>query len=65
MSKQQMIQAIRERNRSVSDEFLVRFDEKALGAYLRRLTNIHGHRGRSSVWVRNSSDRAVVARACA
>lgn len=64
MSKQQMIQAIRERNRSVSDEFLVRFDEKALQAYLSRLTNILGHRGRSSVWVRPDNERTVMGRIC-
>ena len=64
MSKQQMIQAIRERNRSVSDEFLVRFDENTLKAYLARLTTIVGHRGRSSVWVRTGHDHAAIARVC-
>ena len=65
MSKQQMIEAIRHHNRSVSDEFLVNFDEKTLQAYLSRLTKVLGHRGRSSVWVRPDTGRAIVSRACA
>ncbi|MFA9478619.1 hypothetical protein ACERK3_09960 [Phycisphaerales bacterium AB-hyl4] len=62
MSKQQMIEAIRERNRSVSSEYLVKFDERALQNYLRRLTDVLGHRGRESRWVREGGDRAVVTR---
>ncbi|GAB4107944.1 MAG: hypothetical protein Kow00105_12670 [Phycisphaeraceae bacterium] len=65
MSKQQMIELIRQRNRSASSEFLVKFDEEALSNYLRRLTTLQGHRGRSSVWVRQGANPASVTRACA
>ena len=46
-------------------EFLVKFDEEALRTYLRRLTTVHGHRGRSSVWVRDGIASASITRACA
>lgn len=62
MSKQEMIEQIRERNRSASVEFLVHFDEQALTSYLNRLTRINGRRGRDSVWVRDGLSRAVVTR---
>ena len=62
MSKHQMVEAIRQRNRSASMEFLMTFDEQTLQTYLRRLTNVVGHRGRQSVWVRESASRAVVTR---
>lgn len=65
MSKQQMIEQIRERNRSASNDFLVKFDEEALQNYLQRLTTLQGHRGRSSVWVRKGIAPASVMRACA
>jgi hypothetical protein len=65
MSKQQMIELIRERNRSASNEFLVKFDEEALRTYLRRLTHVQGNRGRSSVWVRRGIAPASIMRACA
>ena len=65
MSKQQMIERIREHNRSASSEFLVKFDEEALSTYLRRLTTLQDHRGRSSVWVRKGIAPASVMRACA
>ncbi len=65
MSKQQMIDLIRQRNRSASSEFLVKFDEDALKTYLRRLTTVQGHRGRSSVWVRSGIAPAATMRACA
>lgn len=65
MSKQQMIEQICERNRSASSEFLVKFDEEALSTYLRRLTTLQDHRGRSSVWVRKGVASASVMRACA
>ncbi len=62
MNKQEMIEQIRSRNRSASVEFLVHFDEKALTSYLNRLTRVNGHRGRDSVWVRESESRAIVTR---
>ncbi len=52
MTKQQMIEAIRQRNRSAQQEFLVRFDEASLRSYLDRLTVVAGRRGRDSIWVR-------------
>lgn len=65
MSKQQMIDLIRQRNRSASNEFLVKFDEEALQTYLRRLTTLQDHRGRASVWVRQGIAPATITRACA
>ena len=65
MSKQQMMEMIRERNRSASNEFLVKFDEEALSTYLRRLTTLQDHRGRSSVWIRKGIAPASITRACA
>jgi hypothetical protein len=65
MSKQQMIDLIRQRNSSASTDFLVKFDEEALRIYLRRLTTVQGHRGRSSVWVRHGIAPASTTRACA
>ena len=63
MNKQQLIEHIRERNRSVSDAYLVRFNEQALQSYLDRLTHVVGHRGRDSRWVRQGDGPAVVTRA--
>ena len=65
MSKQQMIDLIRQRNRSASSEFLVKFDEEALQTYLQRLTTLQDHRGRASVWVRQGIAPATITRACA
>jgi len=62
MNKRQMIEQIRQRNQSASDEFLLGFDEGALEQYLERLTSVVGHRGKDSVWVRSSEAPAVVAR---
>lgn len=65
MSKQQMIEAIREHNRSAPDTFLGGFNEQALASYLRRLTTVLGCRGRGSVWVREAETPAIVTRAAA
>ena len=65
MSKNEMIEKIRRCNRSASDEFLLSFDERTLGDYLSRLTNLNGRRGRNSVWVRQTTHPAVTQRACA
>ena len=62
MSKQQIIEEIRRHNRSAQPDFLGMFDEPALERYLRRLTQVHGHRGRSSVWVRDGETAAIVTR---
>jgi hypothetical protein len=65
MSKQQMIEQIRQQNRSASNEFLLGFDEPSLHSYLQRLMTLRGHRGRSSIWVRQTTSRSVTAHACA
>jgi hypothetical protein len=65
MSKQQMIEAIRQHNRSAGSDFLLGFNERALDSYLRRLTTVQGVRGRQSVWVREGDTPAVVTRAMA
>ncbi|MEM6331774.1 MAG: hypothetical protein AAF823_00325 [Planctomycetota bacterium] len=54
MSKHQMIEAIRQRNRSATVEYLTDFDEDELKTYLARLTDLIGHRGPDSVWTRNT-----------
>ncbi len=65
MSKQQMIEMIRQRNRSASNEFLIKFDEEALRNYLSRLTKLQDHRGRTTVWVRSGISPASITRQCA
>lgn len=62
MSKQQMIDAIRQHNRTADEDFLASFDEQSLQRYLKRLTDIHGRRGKSSVWVREARTPAIVSR---
>ena len=62
MSKQQVIDAIRQHNRSASTDYLIRFNKEALEDYLQRLTMIQGRRGRDSIWIRRTTDRAVVSR---
>ncbi|MEO0965058.1 MAG: hypothetical protein AAFY08_08050 [Planctomycetota bacterium] len=63
MTKQQMIDAIRQRNRSASVEYLTSFDEDDLQVYLTRLTDLIGRRGRSSVWTRDTTEPCFVHRA--
>ncbi|MEM1210119.1 MAG: hypothetical protein AAF842_02240 [Planctomycetota bacterium] len=63
MTKQQMIDAIRQRNRSASVEYLTSFDEDDLQTYLTRLTDLIGRRGRSSVWTRDTTEPCFVHRA--
>ena len=62
MSKQQLIDAIRNHNRSAQDAFLVTFDQQVLETYLRRLQTVQGKRGAGSVWVRPGDSPAVVTR---
>ena len=62
MSKQQMIEAIQQKSRGATPEFLARFDEASLQLYLRRLTTVVGRRGRGSVWVREGHSPAIVTR---
>ena len=65
MTKQQTIDLIRQRNQSASTEFLTRFDEQSLDAYLRRLSTVCNHRGRGSRWVRDTKSPAVTTRVAA
>ncbi len=60
MSKAQIIDAIRKQNPTALPEFLGDFGERELESYLRRLTQVHGQRGRRSVWVREGDTHAVV-----
>jgi hypothetical protein len=62
MSKQQLIEAIQEHNRSVNDDFLKGFELGDLETYLQRLTRIANHRGRETGWVRSGAAPAVVTR---
>jgi hypothetical protein len=62
MSKQQLIEAIREHNRSASDDFLVSFDETALTNYLNHLQFKTSPRGVNSRWIRTGETPAVVSR---
>jgi len=62
-SKKQMIEQIRQRNHSASDEFLLDFDEPALEQYLDRLTSVVGRRGKDSIWVRETDSPAIISRA--
>lgn len=62
MSKQQLIEAIREHNRSASDDFLIGFDEAALSNYLNHLQYKIGPRSGAAAWVRTGETPAVVTR---
>ena len=62
MSKEQMIKAIRNRNRTAKEEYLGTFTEEALQQYLNRLTCVLGQRGRNSRWIRNTTSPAVITR---
>lgn len=64
MSKQDLIAAIRQHNRTATPDFLVHFDEAALQTYLARLTTLNGQRGRDTGWVRTGAAPAVTERAC-
>jgi len=65
MNKLRMIEEIRSHNRSARTDFLVHFNEEALSEYLSRLNRCQNHRGRDSVWVRQTPEPAMVTRACA
>lgn len=60
MSKHEIIEAIRQVNRTANPEYLVRFEQRALESYLRRLTTVLNRRGRDSRWVREGDTHAVV-----
>ena len=62
MSKHELIERIRQINRSAPTDFLVHFEPKALEDYLSRLSlPLHG-RGPRSVWVRTGNHPAVCTR---
>ncbi len=62
MSKREMIDAIRRQNPTADEEFLTGFDPRVLEIYLQRLTQLHGRRGRDSVWVRCGDTPAIIER---
>ena len=59
MSKHQIIDRIRQQNRSADVAFLATFNEEALNTYLKRLVLT---RGKSSGWVREGKAPAAVTR---
>jgi hypothetical protein len=61
MSKQQLIEAIRQHNRSASSEFLVEFSQEALNDYLTHLRYKQRPRASAS-WIRRGDSAAVVTR---
>lgn len=63
MSKPQVIEAICQHNRSADANFLIRFEERELRAYLDRLVRLRSSRGRQSVWVRDTAAPAVIGKA--
>jgi hypothetical protein len=58
MSKHELIDAIRQQNRTASEQFLRGFDEPALKAYLSRLSLGRKRGTRESVWVRPAAEPA-------
>lgn len=65
MSKNEIIAAIRQVNRTAQEELLIRCDETALAQYLQRLKELNNRRGRTSVWVRTGETTAIVRRVAA
>ena len=61
MSKSETIERIQQATPGVKAAFLADFDEAELDSYLRRLTEVLGHRGPGSVWVREPNTPAVFA----
>lgn len=59
MSKHQIIEKIRQQNRSAAVAFLATFKEEVLSTYLKRLAL---SRGRSSGWVRQGKAPAAMTR---
>jgi hypothetical protein len=62
LSKDQIIAAIQQINRSARAEWLRLFDAQALQRYLDHLEQTLEPRGGHSIWVRPSETRAVVTR---
>jgi len=62
MSKHQLIEQIRQLNRSAAEDFLVHFNEQALENYLKRLALAREGRGPTSRWVRPGDIAAAFTR---
>lgn len=63
MSKQQIIEAIREHNPGAGTDFLARFDTAALFRYLDRLRYMNASRREKPMWIRFAETPAAVTRA--
>ncbi|MEM1445629.1 MAG: hypothetical protein AAGF84_06205 [Planctomycetota bacterium] len=61
MTKLELIERIRTHNRSAREDFLARFTEPALVAYLGRLDRLSNRRGDASRWVRRAPRFAATA----
>jgi hypothetical protein len=62
MSKEQLIDNIRQHNPTANSEFLFGFDEVALNRYLTHLRYLGRPRGAGSLWVRQPETAAVITR---
>lgn len=62
LTKDQLIQGIRQINRSARQDWLMHFDPNALRRYLDHLHRTLEPRGGHSVWVRPGETAAVVTR---
>ena len=61
-AKEELIDSITRHNPTAAPEFLVSFDEAALGLYLSHLKYLSNPRGGRAAWVRTSETRAVMSR---
>ena len=62
LDKMQIIEAIRQINRSAKLEWLGRFDAVALRRYLEHLQLTEEPRGRNSRWIRRDDSPAIMTR---
>lgn len=62
MSKQKMIDEICQQNAGATPELLMTFDETTLASYLKRLLELHNHRGPMTRWIRSAETTAIVTR---
>ncbi len=62
MSKQELIDTIRQHNPSADAQFLTGFDESALDRYLGHLLHRLAPRGAASMWVRPGDSHAITTR---
>jgi hypothetical protein len=60
-SKNELIDRIRQINRTADPQWLERFDDSSLVDYLEHLQLLMEPRGRTSVWRRRAESRAAVA----